>query len=174
MARWGFVAAPGQRKKSSLAPWLAGFLVGRKGGFGGLDELLGAFDEIAFLLLVLFVGAGVHVVRASFDNRLIGGCLLVGNLGLLVERAAFGDGVGNLGGEEADGAQGVIVAGDDPVHHVGIAVGVHDGDDGDAHAAGFLDGDLFGVRIDDEHGVRQLGHVLDALQVLLQVLHLTV
>src|SRR5215468_11869940 len=136
MARCEVSRSTGPTKWFSLAAWppaggflkLPGFLVGRNGGFGGLDELLGAFDEIAFLLFVLFVGAGVHVVRAGFDNRLVGGRLLVGNLGLLVERAAFGNGVGNLGGEQADGAQGVIVAGDNPVHHVGIAVGVHDGD----------------------------------------------
>src|SRR5215470_5513592 len=165
MARCEVSRSTGPTKWFSLAAWppaggflkLPGFLVGRNGGFGGLDELLGALNEIAFLLLVLLVGAGVHVVRTGFNGGLIGGSLLVGNLRLLVERAAFGDGIGNLGGEEADGAQRVIVARNDPIHHVGIAVGVHDRDDRDAHAAGFLDGDLLGIRVNDKHGVRQLG-----------------
>src|SRR5215472_8637156 len=144
------------------------------GGFRGFDEGFRALDKVTFLLLVLLVGAGVHIVRSGLDGCLIGGHLLVGNLGLLVERAALSDRVSDLGGEQADGAQRVIIAWDDPVHHVGIAVRVHHRDDRDTHAAGFLHGDLFGVGVNDEHRVRQLGHVLDAFEVLLQMFHLTV
>ena len=93
-------------------------------------------------------------------------CLVGGHLD------AFDDRVGDLRGEEPDGAQGVIVAGDDVVDHGGIAVGVDNSDDRDAELAGFLDGDGFVVRIDDEERVGQAPHVLDAGEVGLQVLAL--
>ena len=58
----------------------------------------------------------------------------------------------------------VIVAWNDPVDYVGIAVRIDDGDHRHAHAARFLHGDFFGVGIDNEHGIRQLRHVLDAFR----------
>jgi hypothetical protein len=53
------------------------------------------------------------------------------------ERAALDYGVRNLGGEQADRAQGVIVAGNDPVDLIRVAVRVNDGYDRDTEAAGF-------------------------------------
>src|SRR5438552_1822296 len=42
----------------------------------------------------------------------------------------FDDGIGDLVGDELDGADGVVVAGNDVVDLVRIAVGIDDGDDG--------------------------------------------
>ncbi len=85
---------------------------------------------------------------------------------------AFLDGVGHRGGDQADGADGVIVRGDDVIDLVGIAVGVDDGDDGDVQLAGFGDGVVLLAGIDDEQRAGQLAHVLDAAEVLLELLHL--
>ena len=68
---------------------------------------------------------------------------------------AFVGRVGDLRGEEADGAQRVVVAGDDVVDDGGVAVGVDDGDDRDAELAGFGDGDGFVVGVDDEDARRE-------------------
>src|SRR5579863_7021703 len=72
----------------------------------------------------------------------------------------------------ADGAEGVIVTGDDVVDDGGVAVGVDDGDDRDAELAGFGDGDGLVVGVDDEEGVGQALHALDAGEVGGEVLAL--
>ena len=46
-----------------------------------------------------------------------------------------------LAGDQLDGTDGVVVAGDDIIDLVGIAVGIHDGHDRDAQLAGFGNGD---------------------------------
>src|ERR1700739_461885 len=51
-----FAFSTGPTEGLSLAPLLAGFLVGRNSGSGRFDEGFGALDEVAFLLLVLLVG----------------------------------------------------------------------------------------------------------------------
>src|SRR5262249_39468957 len=64
-------------------------VVGRYGGFRGDGRgFFGAFDEIAFLLFVLFVGAGVHVFDAVGQSLVRGGFLFA-DLGLLVVVLAF-------------------------------------------------------------------------------------
>src|SRR5512135_1424004 len=78
--------------------------------------------------------------------------------------AALEDGVGHALGEEQDGADGVVVGGNDVVHHVRIAVGVHDAHHLDAELLGLGDGDVLAVRIDDEDDVRQGAHVADAVE----------
>ena len=85
---------------------------------------------------------------------------------------AFVGRVSDLRGEEADGAEGVVVAGDDVVDDGGVAVGVDDGDDRDAELAGFGDGDGFVVGVNDEDGVGKALHALDAGEVGRQVLAL--
>ena len=102
------------------------------------------------------------VTPAHFGRK-----LLVGGGG-----SAFGDRVGDLRCEEPDGAEGVVVAGDHVVDDGGIAVGIDDGDDGDAELAGFLDGDGFVRGVDDEDGVGEAAHVLDAGEIGLEVLAL--
>ena len=77
---------------------------------------------------------------------------------------AFVSRVGDLGREQADGAQGIIVAGDHVVDDGGVAVGVHDCNDRDAELAGLGDGDGFVVGVNDEDRIRQAAHVLDTAQ----------
>src|SRR5687767_11556414 len=55
--------------------------------------------------------------------------------------------VGDSPGDESDRPDGVVVAGDDEIDEVGIAVGVGDGDERDVELARFADGDLLLVRI---------------------------
>ena len=83
-------------------------------------------------------------------------------LGILAHGFAFEEGFGHGGDEKLNGADGVVVAGDDVVDDVGIAVGVGDGHDRDAELAAFLDGDFFTVGVDDEGELREAIHVLDA------------
>src|SRR5580704_13549203 len=74
-----FRRSAGPAKFITLARWLANFLVRRYGRTGCFQKSFGsfrAFHKIAFLLLVLFVGAGVHVIDARF-MRLIRRHLLI-------------------------------------------------------------------------------------------------
>mmetsp|Transcript_10610 Transcript_10610/g.43400 ORF Transcript_10610/g.43400 Transcript_10610/m.43400 type:complete len:264 (+) Transcript_10610:4265-5056(+) len=82
---------------------------------------------------------------------------------------AFQHGVSDSAGVQGHGLGGVIVAGDDVVDAFGRVVGVDHADDGNAELLGFGDGDLVVADVDDEDGVRQRGHVLDAADVLFQL-----
>ena len=97
----------------------------------------------------------IRILRISFGDVFDGGCSSVIDLfGREIvfggEGAAFDHGIGDLAGEEADGAQRVVVAGDHPIDFVGIAVGIDDGDHRNTKAAGFFHRDGFLVGIDDE------------------------
>ena len=72
-------------------------------------------------------------------------------------------------GEQPDRAQRVVVAGDDVVDFVGIAVGVDDADDRDLQLARLVDRDLLLAGVDDEQRVGQPRHVADAFEVLLEL-----
>ena len=87
----------------------------------------------------------------------------------LALRAAAADGVGDLRREQPDRPQGVVVAGDDVVHFVGIAVGVDDADDRNLQLARLVDGNLLLAGVDDEDRVGQARHVADALEILEQL-----
>ena len=94
----------------------------------------------------------------DFKGLNVGG---FGGEGLLGDHLdAFVGGIGDLRGEEADGAESIVVAGDDVVDLSGIAVGVDDGDDRDAKLAGFGDGDGFVVGVNDEDETVDLEAVL--------------
>ena len=58
---------------------LALSVVGRNSGLGSLSRLHGsfhnAFDEVAFLLLVPFVSAGINVLNAVHQRLIFGGFL---------------------------------------------------------------------------------------------------
>ena len=64
-----------------------------------------------------------------------------------------------------DRADRVVVAGDHVIDLIGIAVGVHDGDDRDAQDAGFRHGDVLLARVDHEQRAGELLHLADAAQV---------
>src|ERR1700688_2600736 len=112
--------------------------------------------------------------RTQIARGGIRGGLLLGDLRSLICRAAFAHGVGNLGGKQFDRAQRVVIARNHPVHLVRIAIGVHDGNHGNSHAARFANRNRFRIGIDDEHGVRQSRHIFDTRQVLLQMLQFAV
>ena len=63
---------------------------------------------------------------------------------------AFDAGVSHLLREQPQGTNGVVVAGDDVVDLVRVAVGVDNGDNRDTEFAGFLNGVRLFLRIDDE------------------------
>ena len=85
---------------------------------------------------------------------------------------SFLDGVGHGRGNQANGADGVIVGRDHIVDLVRIAVGVNDRDDGDVQLAGFGDGIVLLARVNDEQGAGELLHVLHAAEILLELFHL--
>src|SRR6266436_2112874 len=68
----------------------------------------------------------------------------------------------DLAAEEPDGADGVVVAGDDVVDALGVAVRVHQRDDGNAQARRLVDGDVLLLRVDDEEAAGKPRHLLDA------------
>ena len=74
--------------------------------------------------------------------------------------------------EQADGADGVVVGGDDVVELVGVDVGVAGADDRDLQLAGLGDRDVLAVRVDDEQRAGQPLHLAHAAERALQALHL--
>ena len=77
---------------------------------------------------------------------------------------AFDDGFGDGGAEETDRPDGVVVARDLVVDHVGVAVGVDHRHDRNAELVRLLDRDLLLLRIDHEERVGELAEALDAAQ----------
>src|SRR3712207_2861188 len=68
----------------------------------------------------------------------------------LFSSPALDDRVGDEPGDEAYRADGVVVAGDDVVHDLRVAVGVGEGDDWYLEAVGLLDQQLFSFGVYDE------------------------
>src|SRR5690625_1511691 len=111
--------------------------------------------------------------------------LLGGRLGLLGHGFGqlFGDfapvglvaggehGLGHGRGVQTNGADGIVVAGDDVVHALGVGVGVHHAHHRNAQLVGFLDGNALVVHIDDKQRIGQAAHVLDTADGALQLLH---
>ena len=87
----------------------------------------------------------------------------------LAHLAAADDRVGNLRCEQPDRTQRIVVARDDVVDFVRVAVGVDDADHRNLQLARLVDGDLFLARVHDEDRVRQLGHRPDAFEILQQL-----
>ena len=90
-----------------------------------------------------------------------------GRLGL-----AGSDPVGDGADDQAARPDRVVVAGDHEVGLVGVAVGVHERDHGQAQPASLAHGQLLLAQIDDEDGVGLLAHVGDAAEVGLELLEL--
>ena len=97
-------------------------------------------------------------------QRFSGGLLALALAHVGAGDEALGDGVGDHAGEQRDGADGVIVAGDAVVDLVRISVGVQDGDDRDAQLASLGDREVLLLGIDDPHGRGNLGHVANAAE----------
>src|SRR5579883_321440 len=178
MSRLGRQAEPASGNSAASACQLGG--VGARGG-AGFRFGFGALEfgrDFRFFTLVFagFVVAGVLAVGFVLRDVIGGqGGILFGLAGSrfgqrlasgLLELPALDTGVGDTRGEQADGAQRVVIAGNHVIDLGGIAIGVHDGDDGNAELAGFADGDLLVVGVDHEEHIRQIGHVLDAGEIL--------
>src|ERR1700734_439610 len=88
--------------------------------------------------------------------------------GLLAALRPFDDGVADALRDQLDAADRVVVARDDVVDDVRIAVRVGDGDDRDAGLVGFLHRDRLHGRVDDEHRRRERPHGLETTEVLLE------
>ena len=127
---------------------------------GGLDGgLLGvAAQQLALPLGQRLLGADVGALGAG--------------LGAGAGDQALGDGVGDHAGQQADGADGVVVARDREVDQVGVAVGVEDADDRDPQLAGLLDGEVLLVGVDDPDGGRRAAHLADAAERLVELVAL--
>ena len=69
----------------------------------------------------------------------------------------------------AAAADRVVVAGDDVVDLVRVAVGVDEADDRDLELARLLDDDRLLAGVDHEDGGRQAVHAADAAEVLLEL-----
>src|SRR5207237_4757486 len=89
-----------------------------------------------------------------------------------VPRLSLDRRVRDLAAEQPDRSDGVVVPGDHVVDPLGIAVGVDQRHDGDPQPRRLVDGDVLLLRIDHEEATGQPRHLLDAAQVLLQLLHL--
>src|SRR3546814_16493258 len=83
---------------------------------------------------------------------------------LAVLLAAAGRRLGHRVAIEADGPRGVIVRGNREGDAVGRNVRIEDRDDRDAQNVGFLDRQLFLVRVDHEHHVGNAAHVAAAAE----------
>ena len=81
----------------------------------------------------------------------------------------LGDDLADRLGDQRARADRVVVAGDDEVDAVGVAVGVDQADDRDAQALRLFDRDLLGLEVDHEHRVGDALHVLDAAEVRAQL-----
>jgi len=87
----------------------------------------------------------------------------------LAQSRAFHHCVGNLAGEQLDGANGIVVGWDRPVNIVRVAVRIHQGHDGDLQALGLCHRQVLLVGIHYEYCVGQLVNATDAAQRSVQL-----
>src|SRR5687767_9992330 len=78
-------------------------------------------------------------------------------------------GVGDGACDEVGGADGVVVPGDHVIHPIGIAVRIHESDNGHPEAGRLGHRRGLGVDVDDEDSVRSLLQIDHPAQVLLQL-----
>ena len=151
-----------------------GGLGGRAGGLGGRGLGRGAVGVATGRLHGGLVGVAGQELALPLGQRLLGtqlGGALTG-LGARAGDQTVGDGVGDHAGQQADGADRVVVARDREVDQVRVAVGVQDADDRDPQLAGLLDGEVLLVGVDDPDRRRRAGHVPDAAQRLVELVAL--
>ncbi len=93
-------------------------------------------------------------------------------LHVLAHGLAFQHRIGHLGHQQLDGADGIIIGGDDVVDIPGVAVGVHQGHHRDLQQVGFVDGSHFAAHVDHEQQVGQARQLADAAKKNVQALDL--
>ena len=136
--------------------------LGQRGLGGGALAGLG----LGAVLLLLLAAGPLLLLAAGLLLGLLARLLLLGAEDL----AALGDDVADRLGDQRAGADRVVVARDDVVDAVRVAVGVDEADDRDPQALGLADGDDLRLEVDHEHRVRRALHVLDAAEVGLELL----
>ena len=174
-------AAAGSSAACAAAPASAARGPRRRGGRGpaprrrrsassrGAARRLRALALRLGLLARLLLGLAARALLGLAARLLLG--LLAGALLLGAEGpAALGDHVADRLRDRRAGADRVVVAGDDVVDAVRVAVRVDQADDRDAQALGLAHRDRLGLEVDDEHRVGHALHVLDAAEVGLQLL----
>lgn len=77
----------------------------------------------------------------------------------------LGDGLDDGLQDKANRADGVVVAGDGVLDQVRVAIGVHQGDDGNLEAAAFGDGVVLAFDVHDEESGGIAFHAADAVEV---------
>ena len=82
---------------------------------------------------------------------------------------SLGDGVGNHAGEQANGANRVVVARHSEVDLVRVAVGVEDRHNWDVELAGLADREMFLLGVDNPNRRGDTSHLLDATQRALEL-----
>src|SRR6185369_9182365 len=82
----------------------------------------------------------------------------------------FENGISHFCGKQANSANSIVVARNDIIDRVGVAIGIDYGNDRNAELVGFLNSDLFILRVDDEHDAGEFAHRFDSAQSLLQFL----
>ncbi len=105
-------------------------------------------------------------ISVSSSNRRSTGCSEHGSAFICIRRFlpifilahgfAFDSGIGNFANQQFDGADGVIIGGDHIINAAWIAVGIHQGDDGNILNIGFMYGGFFTA---DIHHKDQIGQV---------------
>src|SRR6185437_3797372 len=121
-------------------------------------------NSITLLAEISGISRSARSGRRFVDELVAGGNDFLDRVGL-----AFEHGIGDAARVEADGAAGVIVAGNDVSDRTRIVIRVDDGDDRDAELLRLGDGNLVIADVDDENRIRQRAHVLDPAETLLQL-----
>ena len=116
------------------------------------------------LALGLLLGLAPRALLGLGAGALLG--LAAGAVLLLAEEGlALLHDVADRMRDDRAGADRVVVARDDELDAVGVAVRVDQADDRDAQALGLAHGDRLGLEVDDEDRVRRALHVLHAAEV---------
>src|SRR5437588_3623600 len=113
-----------------------------------------------------------HGLRLLRGGRLGAVAVRLGELPRRHLRLARGDPVGDRSDDQAARANRVVVAGNDVVGLVRIAVRVDERDDRQPEPARLTDRELLLAQVDDEDRVRLLAHVGDAAEVRIDLLEL--
>ena len=103
------------------------------------------------------------------DGRTLGGGGTTTTRG---HEATLLDGIGDDTAHEVGRANGVVVAGDDVLDDVGVAVGVDHGDDRKTELVRLGHRDVLLLRVEHEDGARGALHVANAAEVALELLEL--